>query len=69
MRTPCALSIGGFSAYLLNVAIMRSVYLNDLKDMELDKYFELDLDADMMRNDLKEFGIEVEGRFFDMARS
>ena len=48
---------------------MRSVYLNDLKDMELDKYFELDLDADMMRNDLKEFGIEVEGRFFDMARS
>ncbi len=69
LRAPCALSMGGFSAYLFNIAIMRTVYHNDLKDMQLDKYFELDLDADMMRNDLKEMGIEVEGRFFDISRA
>eukprot|EP00356_Strombidium_inclinatum_P007656 CAMPEP_0170501472 /NCGR_PEP_ID=MMETSP0208-20121228/38407_1 /TAXON_ID=197538 /ORGANISM="Strombidium inclinatum, Strain S3" /LENGTH=41 /DNA_ID= /DNA_START= /DNA_END= /DNA_ORIENTATION= len=39
---------------------MRTVYLNDLKDLGMDKYFELDLDGDMMKDDLKRYGINVE---------
>ena len=53
LRAPCAIGMGSFAAYLLNLGIMRTVYLNDLKDLKLDKYFELDLDAEMMRTDLK----------------
>ena len=34
--------------------------MNDLKDTGMTKYFELDLDADMMRKDLREIGIVVE---------
>ena len=41
--------------------------------MNMDKYFELDLDADMMRKDLQELGIEIEAKYFDskeaMARA
>ena len=49
LRLPCAMAMGGLSTYALNVSIMRTVYLNDLQDLGLDKYFEIDLDADMMR--------------------
>ena len=30
----------------------------------MEKYFELDLDADMMRQDLKEMGIDIEGKYY-----
>ena len=30
----------------------------------MEKYFELDLDADMMRQDLKEMGIEIEAKYY-----
>ena len=36
LRAPCAIGMGSFSAYLLNLGVMRTVYLNDLKDMKLD---------------------------------
>ena len=65
LRAPCALALGGLSTYLLNVAVMRTVYLNDLTDLKLNKYFELDLDADLMKNDLKQIGINVEAKFYD----
>ena len=48
---------------------MRTVYLNDLKDMAMDKYFEFDLDADMMREDLKQMDIHVSGKYFDMKEA
>ena len=53
LRGASALMLGGLSTYLINITIMRTVYRNDIKDLGLDKYTELDLDADMMRNDLK----------------
>ena len=36
--------------------------------MGMNKYFELDLDADMMRNDLKEMGIDVEAKYYDAQK-
>ena len=44
---------------------MRSVYENDLHDMGMDKYFSLDLDADMMKKDLEEMGITVNAKYFN----
>ena len=31
-----------------------------------DKYFELDLNAEMMQKDLKEMGIDTEARYFNL---
>ena len=33
-----------------------------------DKYFNLDLNADMMREDLKQFGFNINARHFDLER-
>ena len=30
----------------------------------MEKYFELDLDADMMRDDLKQMGIHIEAKYY-----
>ena len=57
--------MAGISTYFINISIMRQVYLNDIEGMGLNKYFELDLDADMMKNDLKEMGIDVEAKYYD----
>ena len=65
LRGPAALALAGLSTYLINITIMKQVYKNDLEEMGMHKYFELDLDADMMRNDLKEMGIEVEAKYYD----
>lgn len=52
LRAPCALAMSGAITYTIDRTIMSTVYLNDLKEMKMDKYFELDLDADMMKQDL-----------------
>ena len=31
-----------------------------------DKYFFLDLNADMMREDLKQMGIDIDAKYFDL---
>ena len=54
------MALGGLTTYLINLLIMRPVYLNDLKDMGMDRYFELDLDKEMMKSDLKEMGIIID---------
>ena len=69
LRTPMACLFGGVCTYAINYGIMRTVYLNDLKDQGMDKYFQFDLDADMMRNDLKEMDIHVSGKYFDMKQA
>jgi hypothetical protein len=33
LRTPCALAFGGLATYLINITLMRTVYLNDLKEL------------------------------------
>ena len=45
--------MGGLTTYAINLSIMRQIYFNDLKEMHMDKYFELDLDSTMMRQDLQ----------------
>ena len=65
LRAPCALALGGIATMSFHALVMKEIYLNDLKDMGMDQYFELDLDADMMKQDLGEMGIEIEARYFD----
>jgi hypothetical protein len=43
--------------FAINKTIMVPVYEKDLKELGLSKYYELDLDADMMRQDLEEMKI------------
>ena len=49
LRAPVALFQAGLMTYMTNIALIRTIYLNDLKDLNMEHYFELDLDADMMR--------------------
>ena len=52
-RFPFCLSMAGVLAYGFNIAVLRPMYLNDIQQMGLDeKYFYLDLNADLMRDDL-----------------
>ena len=52
LRTPCALFLGGLVTAALNHLLMQPVYIRDLEEMGMTKYFQLDLDAEMMRKDL-----------------
>lgn len=50
IRGPIALGVGGALTYLFNFFILRPIYLHDVEEMGLaDKYFFLDLNADMMK--------------------
>lgn len=52
-RLPVALGIGGLCTYLFNMAVLRPIYLNDITEMGMvDKYFYLDLNAELMKEDL-----------------
>ena len=33
-----------------------------------DKYFDLDLNADMMRTDLKQMGINIDAKYFNLEQ-
>ena len=66
-RLPLAMAFGGALTYALNLAVLRPLYLSELNDYKLaDKYFFLDLNADMMREDLKQMGFNIEAKHFDM---
>ena len=67
MRLPAAIGIGGALAYLFNLAVLRPIYLNDIQEMGLvEKYFFLDLNADLMKEDLEQFGFKIDAKHFDM---
>jgi MarR-like DNA-binding transcriptional regulator SgrR of sgrS sRNA len=68
IRAPCALALGGLTTYFFNKTVMETIYNSDLKQMGMEKYFEMDLDADMMRNDLSQMGITVQARFYDAKK-
>jgi hypothetical protein len=66
-RLPLAMIFGGVLTYAMNLAVLRPLYLNEINEYKLsDKYFFLDLNADMMREDLKQMGINIEAKHFDM---
>jgi hypothetical protein len=53
-RYPAALGFAGLLTYAFNMFVLRPIYLNDIEEMGLaEKYFFLDLNADMMKDDLE----------------
>ena len=69
-RWPCALLTAGSLSYALNVAVFRQIQQNDYKELGLDKYYSLDLNADMMQKDLEErFNIRVKAQHFDLEQA
>jgi len=70
LRFPLAFLLGGLVTYGFNLAILRPIYLSELERMGLtQKYLDLDLNADMMREDLEEMGITVRARHFDLEKA
>lgn len=53
-RFPVAAGIGGVLTYMFNYFVLRPIYVHDIEEMGLaDKYFFLDLNADLMKEDLE----------------
>ena len=66
-RWPCAFLTAGSLSYALNVAVFRQIQRNDYRELGLEKYYGLDLNADMMRKDLEDrFNIRVKAQHFDL---
>jgi hypothetical protein len=69
-RLPMAMLLGGLTTYIFNLAVLRPIYLDELHQYGLgEKYFFLDLNADMMREDLAQMGIAIDAKHFDMAET
>ena len=70
VRLPLAMALGGAITYAFNLFVLRPIYLNELEQFGLtEKYFFLDLNADMMRDDLKGMGISIDAKHFDMEQT
>jgi len=59
VRLPVALVLGGLFTYALNRTLLRTLLTKDLKEEGLDKYYALDLNAEMMKQDLAGMGIKI----------
>lgn len=67
VRLPFAMALGGLITYGFNMAFFRPIYLQELEDFKLyERYFFLDLNADLMREDLEQMGISVAAKHFNM---
>lgn len=70
IRLPMALGVGGLITYAFNMLVLRPIYLEELNQYGLsEKYFFLDLNADMMRQDLEGMGITIDAKHFDMEKT
>lgn len=49
----------------MNLALLKPLLHKDLKEEKLDKYYDLDLHADMMKKDLADLGIDISAAHFD----
>ena len=49
VRFPAAFVFGGMCTYALNTFVLKSLLSKDLKEEKLDKYYQLDLNAEMMK--------------------
>lgn len=65
MRTPIALFTSGLLTYAFNLAVLRPIYYADMKELGLDKYMHLDLNADMMKQDLEDLGIRIKAKYYN----
>ena len=62
--------MGGLISYALNLAVLRPLMHSDLKEMGLNaKYFSMDLNAEAMKYDLKQKGIEINARFYNLEEA
>ncbi len=69
-RAPISLLLGGALTYLFNSVVLKPIMLNDLEEMGLvDKYFGLDLNADLMKLDLERLGISIKAEHFSMEEA
>lgn len=69
-RFPAAIAVGGLTTYIFNLFILRPIYLHDLEQMGLaEKYFFLDLNADMMKEDLEQLGFKINAKFFNLENT
>ena len=66
VRFPSAIIVGSLLTYGLNQIFLKTLLSNDLKEEKLDKYYILDLNAEMMKEDLSEMGIKIKAAHFDM---
>ena len=66
IRFPSAFVISGLCTYAFNQGFLKMILDNDLKEGGLDKYYNLDLNADMMKKDLEEQGVKIKATHFDM---
>ena len=65
MRFPTALIFAGLLTYGFNQTLLKTLLYKDLKEDKLDRYFTCDLNAEMMKQDLAEFGIRIQASHFD----
>ena len=64
---PFAMALGGIATFVFNQFVLRPIFLSDLDELGLaQKYFSLDLNADMMREDLEQYGIAINAKHFDL---
>ena len=69
-RFPLTALCAGLTTYGFNRFMLKPIYLNDLNDLGLaDKYFSLDLNADLMKEDLEELGIKIKAKYFDLEKA
>ena len=69
-RYPLVALLTGITAFAFNVSVLEQLYLHDLEKIGLkEKYFTLDLNADMMREDLKQFGFKIEAKHFNLEET
>ena len=69
VRFPVALLMGGAATYGLNKTLLQQLLHKDLKEEKLDKYYELDLNADMMKKDLADLGISIQAAHFNIEET
>ena len=66
-RFPVALMLGASITSVAYQFLTYKMMVSDLEEAELNKYYELDLNADMMRQDLAKVGIHIDAKYFDLA--
>ena len=69
VRFPTAICLAGLLTYGLNQTLLKTLLYKDLKEDNLDKYFALDLNADMMKQDLAGMGIRISATHFNIDES
>jgi len=66
IRLPTAFIFGGLLTFILNRSLLNMLLEQDIKEEKLEKYYTLDLNADMMKQDLAGMGIKIKAANFNL---